>query len=84
MFQEQADRISMVVLDVVMPSMGGREAYERMRALRPALKVLFASGYSGDAIHQDYMQENGLTLLPKPYAPSELLHAVRQILDSDL
>ena len=81
LFEEHQDSIDLVLLDVVMPSMGGREAYERMRALRPGLKALFASGYSEAAIHKNFKLEEGLQLLQKPYTREPLLRAVRTVLD---
>jgi PAS domain S-box-containing protein len=80
-FRERAGEIDMVLLDVMMPEMGGREAFDRMRALRPDLKALFASGYSENAIHTNYVLEEGLALLQKPFAPADLLEAVRRTLD---
>lgn len=81
LFEEHQDTIDLVLLDVVMPSMGGREAYERMRTLRPGLKALFASGYSEAAIHKNFKLEEGLQLLQKPYTREPLLRAVRAVLD---
>ncbi len=81
LFEEHQDSIDLVVLDVVMPNMGGREAYEHMRALRPGLKALFASGYSEAAIHKNFKLEEGLQLLQKPYTREPLLRAVRAVLD---
>lgn len=81
MFDRQSDAIDLVILDVVMPAMGGREAYDRMCAVRPDLNALFASGYSEDAIHNNFVLEAGLTLLQKPFLATELLQAVRKILE---
>ena len=72
----------LAILDVVMPEMGGREAQEAMNALNPDLKVLFASGYSQNAIHTDFVLDGGRHLLAKPYRRDELLIQVRNILDS--
>ena len=81
LFQEQCQCIDLVMLDVVMPRMGGREAYERMCALRPGLKSLFASGYSESAIDKNFVLEGGLQLLQKPFTREPLLRAVRAVLD---
>ncbi len=81
LFEEHRDAIDLVILDVVMPNMGGREAYEHMRALCPGLRALFASGYSETAIHKDFKLEGGLQLLQKPYTRDPLLRAVRAVLD---
>ncbi len=79
-FEAYSDKIDMVLLDVVMPEMGGRETYERIRALKPDARVLFVSGYSENAIHTNFVLNEGLQLLQKPYAPNDLLHAVREML----
>ncbi len=83
LFDEHRDSIDLVILDVVMPKLGGREAYEQMRARRPGLRVLFASGYSETAIHKDFKLEGGLQLLQKPYTRDPFLRAVRAVLDSN-
>lgn len=82
-FKRHADSIALLILDVVMPRLGGRGAFERIRALQPDIKSLFSSGYSESAIHTDFVLHEGLKLLQKPYAPNELLQAVRKALDSD-
>ena len=81
LFEERSHEIDIAILDVVMPEMGGREAYDRMRALRPGLKSLFASGYSENAIHTNFVLDEGFTLIRKPFSRDALLHAVREALD---
>jgi nitrogen-specific signal transduction histidine kinase len=81
LLEERGEKVEMAILDVVMPRMGGREAYERMQELRPGLKVLFASGYSEDAVHTDFVLDKGLSLIQKPFSREALLRAVRKALD---
>jgi signal transduction histidine kinase/ActR/RegA family two-component response regulator len=81
LFEAHQSEIDLVLLDAVMPRMGGREAYDRMRALRPGIPALFASGYSESAIHRNFVLEAGLELLQKPYTREPLLRAVRSVLD---
>ena len=81
-FSAHEGEIDLVVLDVMMPEMGGREAYERIREIRPGVRALFASGYSEDAIHQNFVLDEGLTLIQKPYLGDALLRAVRAMLDA--
>jgi two-component system, cell cycle sensor histidine kinase and response regulator CckA len=80
-FKQHSNKIALVLLDVVMPEMGGREAYEAMKVFCPGLKALFASGYSENAIHTNFVLDRGLALLPKPYAPDTLLRKIREVLD---
>ncbi len=81
LFAEQGAAVDLVILDVVMPVLGGRDACARMRAMRPSLKTLFASGYSTDAIHTNYVLDEGVTLIKKPFTRQSLLSTVREALD---
>jgi len=74
-------RVDLAILDVVMPNMGGHEAYQRMQAEHPGIKAFFASGYSEDAIHKNFVLEDGLTLIQKPYSHRDLLRTVREVLN---
>ncbi|MEO2178198.1 MAG: PAS domain S-box protein [bacterium] len=80
-FRDLASKIDLVLLDVVMPNMGGREVLEKMRLIKPGIKVIFASGYSEGGIHTDFILEQGLEFVQKPYHSALLLKKVRQILD---
>jgi PAS domain S-box-containing protein len=75
--------ISLVVLDVVMPWAGGKVVYSFIQANMPHIRVLFCSGYLGDAIHTDFIQAEGLELLPKPYRREDLLERVDRLLAED-
>lgn len=71
------------ILDSVMPRLTGREAFERIRALRPDAKFLFTSGYGGDALPSSFLKEHGLEMVQKPFDPDALLRIIRAKLDSD-
>jgi PAS domain S-box-containing protein len=81
LFKERGEDVEMAILDVVMPKMGGREAYEQMQALRPGLRALFASGYNEDSIHTGFVLDEGLSFVQKPFTRQALLYAVRETLD---
>lgn len=81
MFEEQASEINLVVLDMVMPRMGGLEAAERMRRIRPELPVIFTTGYSADHEALTTVIENGGTVVEKPFDPKKLARRVRELLD---
>ena len=83
LFKENADKIDLLILDVVMPNLGGREALDQIKVIRDGVPVLFASGYSENAIHTDFVLDTGLTLLRKPFSPHDLLCAVRTKLDTE-
>lgn len=80
-FERRHETIDLVILDVVMPRLGGRETYERVRALEPMVPVMFTSGYAGSELPSDFLRREGLTLLPKPYDAATLLREVRRLLD---
>jgi CheY-like chemotaxis protein len=76
-------RIHLLLTDVVMPQLGGRELADRLRALRPETRVLFTSGYTDDAVLRHRVSRADNTpLLEKPYSPDTLLRRVREALDA--
>jgi DNA-binding response OmpR family regulator len=80
MVERDAGPIDLLVTDVVMPEMNGRELATRLTALRPDLRVLFMSGYTDDVIARRGVLEAGTELLAKPFGPSALVVRVRSIL----
>jgi PAS domain S-box-containing protein len=80
-FEEHADKIDLVMMDVVMPRMGGKKAMEEILKKHPATRYLFASGYSPDAGHNDFIKDKSLHLLNKPYPAKALLLKVREVLE---
>jgi len=76
-----ATRIHLMITDVVMPGMNGREVAERACARRTDLKVLFVSGYTGEAVLQHRLLEPGVAFLQKPFTPDALARKTREVLD---
>jgi CheY-like chemotaxis protein len=73
--------IHLMVTDVVMPRMSGRELVEQILPLRPEMRVLYVSGYSEEAIAHQGQLTPGIELLPKPFTPGVLTAKIREILD---
>ncbi|MBI2434239.1 MAG: PAS domain S-box protein, partial [Candidatus Hydrogenedentes bacterium] len=79
--ESYAGDIDLLVTDVVMPGMNGRELCERLRQLRPALKCLYMSGYTADVIAHHGVLNEGLHFLCKPYSMKSLGEGVRAALE---
>jgi CheY-like chemotaxis protein len=73
--------VSMAILDLVMPVMGGVEAFGRMRQMRPGLPILLCSGYASAADVQGLLNQGANGFLPKPFETADLAREVRQVLD---
>jgi signal transduction histidine kinase len=74
--------IHLLLTDVVMPHMNGMELAEELARVRPETKVLFTSGFSENAISEDGLLRPQLAFLPKPYTPTTIARAVREMLDA--
>jgi two-component system cell cycle sensor histidine kinase/response regulator CckA len=82
MFEARPHGIDLVVTDVVMPEMGGRELAQRLAVLEPALPVLYMSGYTGEDVIQRGLLEPGAPFQQKPFTPEALARTVRLMLDT--
>lgn len=81
-YSSHRDQIDLVILDMVMPRMGGREAYERLLALGSEVPVMFMSGYSAEMAQSKFVLETGATFIQKPYGIAALGNKVREALDA--
>jgi len=73
--------VQLALLDVVMPKLSGRRVHDYLREHHPDVRILFASGYSANGIHTNFILDEGLNLVQKPYKPTELLSRIRELLD---
>jgi two-component system, cell cycle sensor histidine kinase and response regulator CckA len=78
--EQHANEISLVITDVVMPGMNGRELAERLQSLYPGIKIIFMSGYTADVIaHRGVLDEN-VNFIQKPFSKKDLSIKVREVL----
>ncbi len=81
--QRESGPIHLALTDVVMPNMSGAELAENLAEVRPETRVLFMSGYTGNALARRGLYGSNPHHLSKPFTPTELTSAVRQVLDAD-
>ena len=80
--QRHEGSIHLLLTDVIMPGVNGRELARQLAPLRPDMRVLYMSGYTDEAIGDNGILERGTAFLQKPFSPASLSVKVREILDS--
>ncbi|TNF28382.1 MAG: PAS domain S-box protein [Deltaproteobacteria bacterium] len=81
-FTDHANAVDVLILDVVLPKLSGRDVYDAIKAQRPDIPALFISGYTADIIHKKGILDEGLHFVAKPLDPFALLRRLRLILDA--
>jgi PAS domain S-box-containing protein len=79
-FKENKEKIDLVILDMIMPEVGGGEAYDRIKAINPRIKVLLSSGYSIDGQATEIMKRGCDGFIQKPFKANELSGKLKEIL----
>ena len=79
--QQHEGTINLLITDMVMPGMNGRDLAERLTPLRPEMKILYMSGYANDAIMQHGVLDSGSAMLQKPFTSKALANKVRQVIE---
>jgi CheY-like chemotaxis protein len=80
-FTENMENIHLLLFDLIMPKMNGKDAYDAVRKIKPDVKIIFASGYAPDILQQKASLVYGASLIFKPFSPFELARKVRSALD---
>ena len=79
--QVQEESFDLVLTDLVMPDMSGRDLAQRVSSLRPDAKVIYMSGYTNDAIVHHGVRDAEVAFLQKPFTSDELAHKLREVLE---
>ena len=82
-YEDNMDSIDLVILDMIMPEMGGGEVYDRLKAINPNVKVLLSSGYSIDGQAKDILDRGCNGFIQKPFDITAISHKIREILDEN-
>ena len=80
-YEKKRAEISLIVLDLIMPGMGGKKCLEEILRVNPRAKVVVASGYSINGSPQDVLDAGARGYIRKPYDLREMLNAIRKLLD---
>jgi two-component system cell cycle sensor histidine kinase/response regulator CckA len=80
-YAAQHQNIDLVILDVVLPRLGGRQVMAQMQAINPAIKLVFTSGYAYRGLHTNFIHAQGLPFIQKPYSTDVLCERIRHLLD---
>ncbi len=83
-YQREGERISLIILDLIMPEMDGMKCLDKILQVNPKAKVIIASGYSESGSGRVAMARGAKGFVHKPYNIRQLLNAIREILDSSL
>jgi CheY-like chemotaxis protein len=81
-FQEHRNRISLVILDALMPGKNGMDVYREIRELSPEERVVICSGYTADIMEGKDTLDSNLHFIAKPFKPKELLMKIREVLEN--
>ncbi|NDY41479.1 response regulator [Dissulfurirhabdus thermomarina] len=80
-FDRHRGEVDLLLFDLMMPRLGGREAFQAIQARKPGIRVVFISGYATDYAYKKGLLEKGAVFVSKPVSPNELLKAIREALD---
>ncbi|MDY7037978.1 MAG: ATP-binding protein, partial [Thermodesulfobacteriota bacterium] len=82
-YQNEFEKISLVILDLIMPGMGGRRCLEKLIEINPHVQVIIASGYSEDVEAREWLEKHAQGFIDKPYEFRQLLNMIREVLNGN-
>ncbi len=82
-YSDKTNIIDLVILDMIMPDMGGGEVIDKLKVIDPAIKVILSSGYSINGQVTEILNRGCSGFLQKPFSLNELSHKIREILEAD-
>jgi len=82
-YEKEGERIALVILDLIMPGMGGSRCLEELVRMNPEVRVIVASGLVADGYRQEILDAGARDFLQKPYEMNELVRRVRNVLDEE-
>jgi signal transduction histidine kinase/ActR/RegA family two-component response regulator len=82
-YQQRSDEIALVLLDLMMPEMGGKQCLEGLLSMNPSVKVIIASGYAAGGPTKERLDAGAKGFVNKPYDMRQMLEVLRQVLDAD-
>ena len=82
LYKEHLSEIDMIILDIIMPRVSGRELYEELRSINPSVKALFISGYSLNGTIPELLGNSRTDFLQKPFSMESLIRATSKLLAS--
>ena len=80
LFEEKQGHIQLVILDMIMPEMGGKEVFEKIKKINPHIKVLLSSGYNADSQAMEIMDKGCNGFIQKPFNMKELSSIIKAVL----
>jgi DNA-binding response OmpR family regulator len=82
LWDRHQETIDLIVTDLVMPNISGKELVQRLRLLKPEVKIIYMSGYGSDVLSTAKKFDSDAVFLQKPFRPAELSQAVREVLET--
>lgn len=81
---EHGGEIDLVLTDIGLPRLGGRELLRRLRQINPEVRVVVSSGFADGTVKGDFLSAGAKDLVPKPFHPAQILEVVRSVLDASV